>query len=106
MGHDRRAVWMLGQGNGKAEPATGCPDEVKDGGKGDADRLVYSKSTHIDDWRDGLPVYFGGVKIPFEDMDVSASDGELGIVRVKMTLPNGRNLEAEDGSVRIKPEPQ
>lgn len=67
-------------------------------------REVLSKSSSIDDRRDALPVFWGGIKIPFEDMDTRDSDDDFGSVHITVTLPDGRTLEAKKENVRIKPE--
>lgn len=79
---------------------------VKKGADGEdvEDTMVYSRSTYIDTWKYGSVAFFGGVKIPFEDMKTEPSHGELGVVYATVTLPDGRDVEAKDERARIKPE--
>lgn len=69
------------------------------------DRLVYSGNAYIDSWKDGNMFFNGGIKVPYEEIKTIESDKEFGIIYVKMTLPDGRIIEAKsDFGDRIKPE--
>lgn len=71
------------------------------------DRLVYSGNVYINSWEDGNQFTNGGIRILYEDINVTESDREFGIVRTETTLPDGRIIEAEsDLFNRIKQKQQ
>lgn len=68
------------------------------------DRLVYNGSAYIHSWEDGNQFTNGGIRISYENINVTESDREFGIVHVETTLPDGRIIYAEsDFFNRIKP---
>ncbi|MBC7343080.1 MAG: hypothetical protein H5U02_11690 [Clostridia bacterium] len=69
------------------------------------DRQVYAGSGTIDSWKDGNFMFTGsGIKVPFSDMKVRTSDDPFGLILVRVHLPNGKVLEAqEDMGVALKP---
>ena len=69
------------------------------------DRKVYSGTGIIDSWKDGNFMFNGGIKVPFEDIKTVASDGDYGLLLIKIHTPDGKIYEAkQDFGVRIKPE--
>jgi len=69
------------------------------------DRLVYSGSGKIDSWKDGNFLMGGGIKIPFDDIQVKASDSQYGAILISIALPDGRKMEAKSNlGVAIRPQ--
>jgi len=67
-------------------------------------RLIYKGTGVISSWEDGNIFIGGGIRVPFEDIAAVPSDGKYGILVVKVHLPDGRVLEAEDLlGTRIQP---
>lgn len=68
------------------------------------DRLIYNGSGTIDSWKDGNPLFNGGIKVSFDDLEAVESDSDYGMLYVKI-YANDKVYEAKSPiGVRIKPE--
>lgn len=67
------------------------------------DRVVYSKTSKINSWKDGDPRLDGGIKIPYTEIITEATDSGYGGVAVKIHLPDGAVQEAsQDVGIQIR----
>lgn len=68
------------------------------------DRLIYNGTGKINSWKDGNFMFNGGIKVPFDDMNVVNSDDDYGEIIIRIHTPNGKTFEAKEMDTRIKPE--